>query len=159
MTVLKSNYKYRHSYKKILYKEGIDKKAEMDILPPPPPPNFLKIYGTSTASYVENKCSTYQRYASALFSPNSLYLNRLFPKKRTPKSKQHNFFTNNQLSHKTRKKIFRSCFLYRNVLSDWDNLIQFVIDNLITETCTVLVYKFPSFINYKLAIKQKEFLT
>ena len=66
----------------------------------PPPPNFLKIYGTSTASHAENKCSTYHRYASALFSSNSLYLNRLFPKKIITKGKQHNFFTNNQLSHK-----------------------------------------------------------
>ena len=79
-----------------------------------PPPNFLEIYGTSTASHAENKCSTYHRYASALFSPNSLYLNRLFPKKIITKGKQHNFFTNNQLSHKTRKKIFR--FIYQNVL-------------------------------------------
>ena len=54
---------------------------------------------------------------SALFSSNSLYLNRLFPKKIITKGKQQNFFTNNQLSHKTRKKIFRSvCFLYRQVL-------------------------------------------
>ena len=30
-----------------------------------------------------DKCSTYHRYTSALFSPNSLYLNRLFPKKIT----------------------------------------------------------------------------
>ena len=75
----------------------------------PPPPNFLKIYGTSTASYVENKCSTYQRYASALFSPNSLYLNRLFPKKdyfkKTNKNtycKQHSIqLFYQQLSHKT----------------------------------------------------------
>ena len=82
----------------------------MSILPPPPP-NFLKIYGTSTASHAENKCSTYHRYASALFSSNSLYLNRLFPKKIITKGKQQNFFTNNQLSHKTRKKIFHSvCF-------------------------------------------------
>ena len=143
MIVLKSDYKYRFSHKKILCKKGVDKKAEINIRPPPPP-NFLKIYGTSTAPPCQkctslytfgsefrqsrniafDKCSTYQRYASALFSPNFLYLNHLFPKKRTPKSKQHNFFTTNQLSHKTRKKIFRSCFLYRNVLSDWDSSIQ-----------------------------------
>ena len=98
MKVLKSDYKYRHSYKKILCKKGVDKKAKMDTLPPPP--NFLKIYGASTASHAENKCSTYHRYASALFSSNSLYLNRLFPKKIITKGKQHNFFTNNQLSHK-----------------------------------------------------------
>ena len=73
-------------------------------------------------------------------------------------SKQHNFFTNNQLSIKHGKR-YSVYFFISHVLSDWDNLIQFVIDNLITETCTVLVYKFPSFINYKLAIKQKEFLT
>ena len=36
MKVLKSDYKYRHSYKKILCKKGVDKKAEMDTLPPPP---------------------------------------------------------------------------------------------------------------------------
>ena len=83
----------------------------------PPPPNFLEIYGTSTASHAENKCSTYHRYASALFSSNSLYLNRLFPKKIITKGKQHNFFANKRLSHKTRKKIFHSvCFLYRHVL-------------------------------------------
>ena len=34
----------------------------------------------STASYAENKCSTYTRYASALFSAVSLYLLRLFSK-------------------------------------------------------------------------------
>ena len=38
MKVLKSDYKYRHSYKKILCEKGVDKKAEMDTLPPPPPP-------------------------------------------------------------------------------------------------------------------------
>ena len=110
------------------------------ITPPPPPPYLLKIYGASTASPCQkctslytfgsefrhcrniafDKCSTYHRYASALFSPNSLYLPRLFPKKRTPKSKQHNFFINKRLStitHTDRKKIFRSvCFLYRQVL-------------------------------------------
>ena len=36
MKVLKSDYKYRHSYKKILCKKGVDKKAEMDKLLPPP---------------------------------------------------------------------------------------------------------------------------
>ena len=41
---------------------------------------LLKIYDASTASYAENKCSTYQRYACALFSASSLYLHRLFPK-------------------------------------------------------------------------------
>ena len=41
---------------------------------------LLKIYGASTASYAENKCSTYHRYASALFSASSLYLYRLFSK-------------------------------------------------------------------------------
>ena len=46
----------------------------------PPPPHLLEIYSTPTASYAENKCSTYQRYACALFSANSLYLYRLFPK-------------------------------------------------------------------------------
>ena len=40
----------------------------------------FEIYGASTASYVENKCSTYHRYACALFSANSLYLHRLFQK-------------------------------------------------------------------------------
>ena len=45
-----------------------------------PPPHLWEIYSTSTASYAENKCSTYQRYACALFSANSLYLYRLFPK-------------------------------------------------------------------------------
>ena len=35
---------------------------------------------TSTASHAENKCSTYTRYASALFSAVSLYLLRLFSK-------------------------------------------------------------------------------
>ena len=34
----------------------------------------------STASHAENKCSTYTRYASALFSAVSLYLLRLFSK-------------------------------------------------------------------------------
>ena len=34
----------------------------------------------STASHAENKCSTYTRYASALFSTVSLYLLRLFSK-------------------------------------------------------------------------------
>ena len=34
----------------------------------------------STASHAENKCSTYTRYASALFSAISLYLLRLFSK-------------------------------------------------------------------------------
>ena len=42
--------------------------------------NLLKIYDASTASYAENKCSTYQRYACALFSASSLYLHRLFSK-------------------------------------------------------------------------------
>ena len=42
---------------------------------------ILKIYDTSTASHVENKCSTYHRYASALFSASSLYLYRLFQKR------------------------------------------------------------------------------
>ena len=46
----------------------------------PPPPQLLKIYGASTASYAKNKCSTYQRYACALFLANSLYLHRLFSK-------------------------------------------------------------------------------
>ena len=41
---------------------------------------LLKIYGASTASYAENKCSTYHRYASALFSANSLHLYPLFSK-------------------------------------------------------------------------------
>ena len=41
---------------------------------------LLKIYDASTASYAENKCLTYQRYACALFSASSLYLHRLFPK-------------------------------------------------------------------------------
>ena len=41
---------------------------------------LLKIYGASTASYAENKCSTYHRYASALFSATSLYLHHLFSK-------------------------------------------------------------------------------
>ena len=40
----------------------------------------FEIYGISTASYAENKCSTYHRYASALFSASSLYLYRLFQK-------------------------------------------------------------------------------
>ena len=48
--------------------------------PPPPPPHLLEIYDASTVSYAENKCSTYQRYASALFSASSLYLHRLFSK-------------------------------------------------------------------------------
>ena len=52
---------------------------EFDVIPPPPP-HLLKIYGASTASYAENKCSTYHRYASALFSASSLYLHRLFAK-------------------------------------------------------------------------------
>ena len=52
---------------------------EVNILPPPPP-HLLEIYGASTASYAENKCSTYQRYACALFSANSLYLRPLFSK-------------------------------------------------------------------------------
>ena len=44
----------------------------------------------------------------------ALYLPRLFAKRIITKGKQHNFFTNNQLSHKTRKNIFR--FIYQNVL-------------------------------------------
>gem|GEM_PF-2481024 len=46
----------------------------------PPPLRLLEIYCASTASHAENKCSTYQRYASALFSANSLYLHCLFLK-------------------------------------------------------------------------------
>ena len=38
---------------------------------------FLKIYDASTASHAENKCSTYHRYASALFAASFLYLHRL----------------------------------------------------------------------------------
>ncbi|EPF46747.1 hypothetical protein HMPREF1222_01324 [Treponema vincentii F0403] len=38
------------------------------------------VCGTSTASHAENKCSTYNKYVSALFSANSLYLHRLFSK-------------------------------------------------------------------------------
>ena len=44
----------------------------------------------------------------------ALYLPRLFAKRPVTFGKQHNFFTNNQLSHKTRKKIFH--FIYQNVL-------------------------------------------
>ena len=54
----------------------------------PPPPQLLKIYGASTASYAKNKCSTYQRYACALFLANSLYLHRLFLKA-LEKQKRH----------------------------------------------------------------------
>ena len=51
--------------------------------------------------------------------PDFLEINEYLPYHLT-KSKQHNFFINNQLSHKTcidRKKIFRPVhFLYRQVL-------------------------------------------
>ena len=40
----------------------------------------FEIYGVSTASHAENKCSAYSKYASALFSAVSLYLHRLFQK-------------------------------------------------------------------------------
>ena len=42
--------------------------------------NLLQIYGTSTSSYGKKVSSTYQRYASGTFLPNSLYLYRLFAK-------------------------------------------------------------------------------
>ena len=37
---MKNNYRYRFPHKKIFYKKTVDKKAEMDILPPPPPEFF-----------------------------------------------------------------------------------------------------------------------
>ena len=97
MKVLKSDYKYRHSYKKILCKKGVDKKAEMDKRPPPP--DFLQINGYLRCRLTKNSPRHIKSGTDAAGS------------------KQHNFFTNNQLSHKTRKKIFHSvCFLYRHVL-------------------------------------------
>ena len=57
-----------------------------------PPPPGLKIYGTSAASYAENKCSTYHRYASALFSANSLHLYPLFSKASISKKQTENLF-------------------------------------------------------------------
>ena len=94
MKVLKSDYKYRHSYKKILCKKGVDKKAEMDKLLPPP--DFLQINGYLRCRLTKNSPRHIKSGTDAAGS------------------KQHNFFTNNQLSHKTRKKIFR--FIYQNVL-------------------------------------------
>ena len=58
-----------------------------------PPPRFLKIYGTSAASYAENKCSTYHRYASALFSANSLHLYPLFSKTSISEKQPENLFS------------------------------------------------------------------
>ena len=111
MTVLKSNYKYRIPYKKSLAKRVLTKKQKWIYYPPPPPEFFankrvsaspcqkctsLYTFGsefrqcrniafdkTSGIRAAFDKCSTYHRYASALFSPNSLYLSRLFPKKIT----------------------------------------------------------------------------
>ena len=48
------------------------------------------------------------------YKGQTVNLPRLFAKRPVTFGKQHNFFTNNQLSHKTRKKIFR--FIYQNVL-------------------------------------------
>ena len=45
-----------------------------------PSPSPFENMRASTASHAENKCSTYTRYASALFSAVSLYLLRLFSK-------------------------------------------------------------------------------
>ena len=80
----------------------------MSILPPPPP-NFLK--------YADNYCVTAKKLILnvskirlRLIFSCALYLPRLFAKRPITFSKQHNFFTTNQLSHKTRKKIFRMFF-------------------------------------------------
>ena len=45
------------------------------------------------------------------YKEQTVNLSRLFAKRPVTFGKQHNFFTTNQLSHKTRKKIFHSvCF-------------------------------------------------
>ena len=80
---------------------------------PPPPRIFCK--------YADNYCVTSQKLVLDVQKARlrvifvcALYLPRLFAKRIITKGKQHNFFTNNQLSHKTRKNIFR--FIYQNVL-------------------------------------------
>ena len=87
----------------------------MSILPPPP-----RIF----CKYADNYCVTSQKLVLdvqkarlRVIFVRALYLPRLFAKKIITNGKQHNFFANKRLSHKTRKKIFRSvCFLYRQVL-------------------------------------------
>ncbi|UTC86615.1 hypothetical protein [Treponema denticola] len=80
---------------------------------PPPPRIFCK--------YADNYCVTSQKLVLdvqkarlRVIFVRALYLPRLFAKRPVTFGKQHNFFTTNQLSHKTRKKIFR--FIYQNVL-------------------------------------------
>ena len=92
-------------------KPARQKVGKYCILPPPPPEFFVK--------YADNYCVTAKKLILnvskirlRLIFSCALYLPRLFPKKRTPKSKQHNFFINNQLSHKTRKKDIPFCMVY-----------------------------------------------
>ena len=82
----------------------ISKAARM-----PPVPNCSKFFVRKTCrwtAYTDVRCPTRLR----VIFVRALYLPRLFAKRPITFSKQHNFFTTNQLSHKTRKKIFRMFF-------------------------------------------------
>gem|GEM_PF-3201874 len=82
----------------------ISKAARM-----PPVPNCSKFFVRKTCrwtAYTDVRCPTRLR----VIFVRALYLPRLFAKRPITFGKQHNFFTTNQLSHKTRKKIFRMFF-------------------------------------------------
>ena len=95
-----------------------------------PLPNFLQINGYLRCRLTKNSprrtsstpagvfctllASTPSICKKDYYKEQTVNLPRLFAKRPVTFGKQHNFFTNNQLSHKTRKKIFR--FIYQNVL-------------------------------------------
>ena len=92
----------------------------------PPPPNFLQINGYLRCRLTKNSprrtsstpagvfctllASTPSICKKDYYKEQTVNLPRLFAKRPIAFGKQHNFFTTNQLSHKTRKKIFRMFF-------------------------------------------------